>query len=163
MQCVLEPMATCHGDAVIAIFNHYVTNSFAAYPEQPMPRPFFERLLQATEGYPAFVAVDDAKRVMGFAFLRPFHPASSLRRTAEITYFIAPDATRQGVGTALLQRLIEQARPMGIDSLLGSISSRNPESLAFHRKQGFRECGRFERVGRKNGEDFDIVWMQKQL
>ncbi len=52
---------------------------------------------------------------------------------------------------------------MGIDSLLVNISSRNRESLGFHLKNGFRECGRFLKVGRKFGEDFDAVWMQKQL
>lgn len=162
-QFVLEPMTPSHGDAVVEIFNYYITNSFAAYREQPVPRPFFERLLQATEGYPAYVAVDEAKRVVGFAFLRPFRQADSLRRTAEITYFLAPEATRRGLGTALLNRLIEQAKLNGIDTLLADISSRNPASIAFHRKHGFHECGRFERVGRKHGQDFDIVWMQKHL
>jgi len=35
--------------------------------------------------------------------------------------------------------------------------------IEFHLKNGFRECGRFMKVGRKFGEDFDVVWMQKQL
>ncbi len=53
---------------------------------------------------------------------------------------------------------------MGIDSLAASVSSKNEESLAFHRKNGFRECGRFERAaGSKNDQDFDIVWMRRQL
>mgnify|MGYP001099309595 CR=1 FL=1 len=60
-------------------------------------------------------------------------------------------------------RLIEEAVPMGIDSLVASISSKNEESIAFHRKNGFRECGRFEWAGRKNDQDFDIVWMQRRL
>ncbi|HOW73348.1 MAG TPA: GNAT family N-acetyltransferase [Phycisphaerae bacterium] len=118
----LVPMTACHGDAVVEIFNHYVSHSFAAYPEQPVPGPFFDQLLQATQGYPAFVVVDETRRVTGFACLRPLHPASSLCRAAEVTCFIAPDSTRQGVGTAMLRRLIEQATPMGIDSLVASIS-----------------------------------------
>jgi phosphinothricin acetyltransferase len=52
---------------------------------------------------------------------------------------------------------------MKINSLLANISSRNRQSLEFHRKNGFRECARFPKVGRKFGEDFDAVWMQKQL
>jgi L-amino acid N-acyltransferase YncA len=30
-------------------------------------------------------------------------------------------------------------------------------------KNGFRECGRFLKIGRKFGEDFDAVWLQKRL
>jgi L-amino acid N-acyltransferase YncA/mannose-6-phosphate isomerase-like protein (cupin superfamily) len=159
----LEPMAEGHGPAVIEIFNHYVTQSFAAYPDQPVPREFFARFQQMIQGYPAYVAVVDSGQVAGFGFLRPFHPANTLRRTAEVTYFIAPQFTKQGIGSTLLKQLMDDAARRGIDSLVASISSRNEESIAFHRKNGFRECGRFERAGRKNGQEFDIVWMQRHL
>jgi len=36
-------------------------------------------------------------------------------------------------------------------------------SLNFHFKQGFKECGRFQRIGQKFGRDFDVIWMQKFL
>ena len=52
---------------------------------------------------------------------------------------------------------------MGVDNLLANISSLNPPSLEFHRKHGFRECGRFEKILTKFGQDLDIVWMQKRL
>ena len=52
---------------------------------------------------------------------------------------------------------------MGLNSLLANISSRNRQSLEFHLKNGFRECARFLKVGHKFGEDFDAVWLQKQL
>ena len=55
----------------------------------------------------------DTGQVVGFGFLRPFHHASSIRRTAEVTYFILREFTKQGIGTNLLNRLIEQAVPKG--------------------------------------------------
>lgn len=158
----LEPMEERHGRGVVDIFNHFVTQGFAAYPDRPVPYEFFGRLQQMTQGYPAFV-VTAGQNVLGFGFLRPFHPAPTLRRTAEVTYFIAPEFTRRGIGTVLLGRLVEEAAARGVDSLLASISSKNDESIAFHRKNGFRECGRFERVGQKHGQDFDMVWMQRRL
>jgi len=50
-----------------------------------------------------------------------------------------------------------------IKTLLASISSRNKESIAFHKKHGFIECGRFKDIGRKRGKPFDVVWMQKVI
>lgn len=50
-----------------------------------------------------------------------------------------------------------------MDNLLASISSRNEQSLAFHRKRGFVECGRLRDVGVKFGKSFDVVWMQKRV
>ncbi len=85
------------------------------------------------------------------------------KRAAQVTYFILPEYTRQGLGTALLAFFVGEARKMGLDSLLANISSRNRQSLEFHLKNGFRECARFLKVGHKFGEDVDAVWMQKQL
>ncbi|GAG19401.1 unnamed protein product, partial [marine sediment metagenome] len=63
----------------------------------------------------------------------------------------------------ILRHLEEEARTMGITKILAHISSRNPVSLAFHRKHGFAECGRFPGIGRKWGKSFDVVWMLKDL
>ena len=56
-----------------------------------------------------------------------------------------------------------EAGVKGIDSLLAAISSHNQASINFHLQNGFKECGRFLRVGRKFGQDFDVVWMQRLL
>ena len=107
--------------------------------------------------------VGDAGAVNGFGFLHAWHPSECFRRTAEITYFLHPGATRQGIGSLLLDRILVEAKAMEIDSVLASISSRNSESLAFHRRHGFQECGCFPRIGRKHGEDFGVIWLLRQL
>ena len=50
---------------------------------------------------------------------------------------------------------------MGVDNFMAHISSLNEGSIRFHLRHGFTECGRFRRVGTKNGRDFDMVWMQR--
>ncbi len=163
MKYELERLTERHRKPVIDIFNFFVKNGFAAYPDTEVEYGFFDRVLEMTKGYPAFAAKDTADRTVGFGLLRPFLFAATFKRTAEVTYFLLPDTTRQGLGTTILERLIGEAKTMGIDSILASISSRNVESIHFHLKRGFVECGRFEAVGRKFGQDFDVVWMQKRL
>ncbi len=162
MDYIFETMSESHRQAVIDIFNHHVQHSFAAYPDQPVGYQFFDRFLEMSRGYPA-LAVKAGPEVVGFGFLRPFHPAGTFQRTAEVTYFIMPEHTRQGLGTAMLDFFAEQAAKLGIDSFLASVSSRNRESLQFHLKNGFKECGRLARVSRKFGQDVDVVWLQKLL
>jgi phosphinothricin acetyltransferase len=160
----LVPLAEEHRDAAVAIFNHYVSHGFAAFNEEPVGGEFFGRpLAAAADGYPALAALAPDGAVAGFALLRPIHPAPTLRRTAEVTYFLHPDHTGRGAGTAILARFEAEARALGADSLLAKVSSLNPGSLRFHRRHGFRECGRFRAVGRKHGREFDLVWFQKRL
>ena len=163
MSYSFEKMANHHGTAVIDIFNYFVSNSFAAYPAEPVSYEFFDHFLNMARGYPAVVVKDDAGTIVGFAFLHAFRSGSTFRRVAEITYFILPEHTGKGTGTAVLERFKVAAKERGITAILANISSRNEQSLRFHRKHGFEECGRFRRIGRKFGEDFDVVWMQLDL
>jgi phosphinothricin acetyltransferase len=148
-------------DGIVAIFNHYVEHGFAAYPEQPLDRSFFDFMKKIIYG-DAFFGIETAeKKMAGFAFLKRYHAYPAFNRVAEVGYFILPEHTRKGLGKRLLDRLENAARTLGIDTLLANISSLNQPSQAFHEKHGFRECGRFERISRKFGRDVDIVWTQK--
>jgi L-amino acid N-acyltransferase YncA len=161
MEYRFRPIQETDRGPLADIFNYYIENSYAAYRENIINTSFLEKLEKIASGYPLYTIETDKGEIAGFGMIHPYHPAESLSRAGELSYFLAPAHTGQGLGTRLLQRLIEDARKMGIDTLLASVSSRNEQSLNFHRKNGFVECGRFRRVGRKWDEDFDVVWMQK--
>jgi phosphinothricin acetyltransferase len=150
-------------DEITAIFNYYVERSFAAYPERPLDRTFFEFLKKIIYGDAFFVLETAEKTIAGFAFLKKYHAYPAFARVAEAGYFILPRYTRTGLGSRLLHVLEHEARAAGIDTLLANISSHNEPSISFHSKHGFRECGRFARVSKKFGKDVDVVWMQKFL
>jgi L-amino acid N-acyltransferase YncA len=70
MEIALEPMTDEHSKAVMAIFNYYIENSYAAYFEQSLPEAFYSKLLQKINGYPAYVLKDTLRdQTMGFGFL----------------------------------------------------------------------------------------------
>ncbi len=157
----LMPVSVEDGKAIIDIYNHYVKNSFAAYPENEVPYELFPLFLEMAKGYPFLVARDGFGKVLGFGFLHPHDHMSVFSQVAEITYFIAPEYIGQGIGSQILDCFLGWAREKGITSILASISSLNSGSLAFHKRNGFVECGRFVGIGRKNGREFDVVWMQR--
>lgn len=163
MEYNLVPLSSSDRKEIIDIFNYYVENSFAAYPERKVPYEFFDLFLQATAGYPTAVVKDENKTVLGFGMLRPYSPIPTLSRTAEISYFVRPEYTGKGLGSFMLEYLLSSAKEKGLNCVLSSISSLNEGSIRFHNRQGFFECGRFRKVGKKQGKFFDIVWMQKLL
>ena len=125
MNYSLESTTEEHRVPVIDVFNTSIENSFAAYPETKLRYDFYDRLLEITKGYPALVAKSEEGEVVGFAFLHPFHFASTFRRTAEITYFILPQHTRRELSKTALDRLAKAGKELGVDRLLASISSLN--------------------------------------
>ena len=100
---------------------------------------------------------------MGFGFIKPYRDLENFNHTGMLTYFILPEYTGQGVGTKIMHALLEKGKSLGIHNFVAHISSKNKQSLRFHQKQGFKECGRIKNIGHKFGEFFDLVWVQKQL
>ena len=158
-----EDISADHRNSIVDIFNYYVINSFAAFPSVPVGNEIFERFKNMAGGYPFKVINFNGKEIVGFAFLHPYHPADSLLKTAEITYFILPGHTGKGLASEILYNFIDECRKREITNLLASISSLNEGSINFHKKHGFTECGRFKNIGRKFDKNFDVVWMQLNI
>jgi phosphinothricin acetyltransferase len=158
----IRPVKKRDWSEITRIFNHFVAESFAAYPDQPVEESFFRDLRAANRKF-SFVVAEISGKVVGFAYLAPFHPASTMRRSATITYFLDPDHTGKGLGSVLLDHLLEEGRNRGIKNFMAHVSSLNEGSIQFHLKHGFVECGRFEAVGEKHGRSFDMVWLQRLM
>jgi phosphinothricin acetyltransferase len=107
--------------------------------------------LHAAAGLPVFVATeaDDTTRLVGWAALSVYRPSSGYRFTTEASVYVAPFAQRRGVGRFLLARLCEEARNRDKHAIVASIDSENLPSVALFEREGFREVGRLEGVGRK--------------
>ena len=65
MNYTFETLSESHRKAVIDIFNYYIQNSYAAYPDQPVDEDFFDRFLEMSRGYPA-VVIQAGEEVVGF-------------------------------------------------------------------------------------------------
>ena len=160
MAYTIVPLNDEHVDAALAVFNEYVPESFGAYLDAPLSAEAFRALRKSCL---AEFVVMSGKSVAGFGLLRPYHPAPTFKRTGELSYFIASGHTHRGLGTELLTQLVRSARDKGIDHVLANVCSLNPESLAFHHKHEFTQCGVFRNVGKKNGRDFSVVWFEKKI
>ncbi len=151
-----------HEQDVMEIFNYYVMNTFAAYPEKVMPQSYFKEFINMSKGYPAKVVIS-ASKIIGFGFLRPYKPFSTFKTSAEITYFIHNKYRGQGIGSELLSILELEAKRIGVKNIFASIVSRNTSSIGFHEKNGFVRVATLPEIGEKFEKIFDIVWMKKTI
>ncbi|MCL1593229.1 MAG: N-acetyltransferase family protein [Actinomycetia bacterium] len=161
MNTLIRPVSEPDWEPIAAIFNYFVTESFAAYPDQPVDAAFFRDRHAAHPMFP-FVVAEIEGEVVGFAYLSSFHPVPTMRQTANLTYFLHPEFTGRGIGAAFLEHLLEAGKTLGITNFMAHISSLNPGSIRFHLAHGFTKCGSFINVGVKNGRSFDMVWLQKE-
>ncbi len=149
---------------IYAIFEDAVRNSTAIWIDDPGTvqdrRAWL--LLRQSQNYPVLVAVEDGT-VLGYGSFGDFRPYQGFRGTVEHSLYVAPAAQRRGVGRALLEALITEARDRGKRILVAAVDSGNTPSLALHRAFGFTETGRMPGVGEKFGRTLDMVLLQRAL
>jgi L-amino acid N-acyltransferase YncA len=100
--------------------------------------------------------------VAGWAALGAVSSRRVYSGVAEVSVYVASSARGQGFGSALLGQLIELSEKNGIWTLQAGIFPENTASIELHRRFGFREVGRRERIGKLNGVWRDTLLLQRR-
>jgi L-amino acid N-acyltransferase YncA len=104
----------------------------------------------------------EGELVVGWAALSPVSRRAVYKGVAEVSVYVAESAQGRGIGQALLERLVEASEHEGIWTLQAGIFPENAASTELHKKCGFREVGRRERIGKMNGKWRDVVLMERR-
>lgn len=101
-------------------------------------------------------------RVLGWAALSPVSGRCVYAGVAEVSVYVGASSRQQGVGRALLEKLIALSEEHGIWTLQAGVFPENHASLALCRKCGFREVGRRERLGKLDGVWRDVLLLERR-
>lgn len=164
MPFAIEAAAPADVPAIAAILNDAILNSVAAWREAPMTEAEMMAWFEGRDrDYAVLVARGADGAVLGYASYGAFRAYSGYRHTVEHSVYVRSDARGQGIGKALLVRLIERARAQGLHVMVGGLEANNAASLALHATQGFTETARMPEVGRKFDRWLTLVFVQKIL
>lgn len=108
------------------------------------------------------VARDKTGAVIGWAALTLVSNRRVYSGVAEVSVYVAPDARKVGVGETLLRALIEASERGGIWTLQSGVFPENEASIRLHKKCGFREVGRRERLGKRDGIWRDSLLLERR-
>ena len=150
--------------AMREIFNEVLRNSNSIYREEEVSLEeryswFDEKI---SHGFPIFGAYDGEK-LIAYAGYGSWRAAQGYRKTVELTIYVDSAYRGSGVGSKLMQTVIDQAKNDGLHVMIGAIDSKNIDSINFHKKFGFVETARMPEVALKHGQWLDLIFMQKQL
>jgi phosphinothricin acetyltransferase len=151
--------------AITALYAHHVQTGLASFEEVPPSTDEMLRRCQGVRarGLPWRVAELDG-RLAGYCYVSPYHARSAYRFTVQDSVYVGDEFIGRGIGTALLQDVIDTCTAKGYRQMIAVVGdSGNEASLRLHARLGFRTIGQTLRVGVKFGRWVDIVHLQRAL
>lgn len=150
-------------EACAAIYAPYVTDTAITFEvETPTPTEMAGRIAASLDTH-AWVVLTDARRVVGYAYGRPFKERAAYRWACETSIYLEPGLRRRGGGSRLYLALFARLAERGYHRAFGGMTLPNEASAGLHRALGFEPVGVFQRVGFKNGAWHDVAWVQKTI
>jgi L-amino acid N-acyltransferase YncA len=147
--------------SIAEIYNHYVLRSHATFEIDPIEIDEMERRIEncLTRALPFLVAaVDD--EIRGYACAQPYKPRAAYQHSVEISVYVSPTATANGIGTALYTTLFDKLADSGVHAVIAGISLPNDSSVRLHEKFGMSKVAHFREVGRKFDRWIDVGYWE---
>ncbi len=161
----IRPATAADLPEIQGIYAHHVLSGTGTFEETPPSvEEMAARHAQVTgRGWPWLVA-EDATGVLGYCYYTQFRDRAAYRYCVEDAVYVREDVRGQGVGKALVARLMEIASAAGIRQMIALIGdSENVGSIGVHASLGFQRVGVLHAVGWKFGRWLDAVHMQRAL
>ncbi|MFZ2028717.1 MAG: N-acetyltransferase family protein [Vitreimonas sp.] len=167
-QLIIRPCFQQDLETVQLIYATHVLTGTGSFEIEP---PSLEQMTArwskvVSHNWPFLVAspLNDLSRVVGFAYATQYRDRPAYARSFEVSVYTAPTSLRQGVGSALINELLNMLYGDGAREVLAFIGdSYNAASIALHNKAGFMYVGTLKNVGEKFGRTLDVVIMQRTL
>ncbi len=110
---------------------------------------------------PIWVAEQDGK-IIGFIYLTSFYGGRpAYDKTAEVSLYIATEVQGKGLGSLLMQRMIDACPGLGVTTLIGMHFDHNEATRRLNGKFGFNQVGHIPEIaeiqGRKHGLVISIL------
>jgi L-amino acid N-acyltransferase YncA len=149
--------------ACASIYAPYVLDTTVSFElEPPTPEQMAERIAAAQDRH-AWLVLEDAGRVVGYAYANRFSARAAYRWACEVSIYLDRHRHRAGGGRRLYEALLARLAERGYRRAMAGMSLPNEASLEFHRALGFEPVGTYRRVGWKHGAWHDVAWVQRTI
>lgn len=162
---LIRPSTDADLGAITEIYAHHVQHGTGTFETTPPTATEMatRRADVRAKGLP-WLVLEDAGRVIGFAYGNWFKPRPAYRFSVEDSIYLAPQAAGKGLGRALLAELLARLEAGGIRKVMAVIGdSANAGSIGVHTALGFERIGVVKSCGWKFDRWLDIVLMEKTL
>ena len=147
--------------AIVGIYNWAVNQTFATIDSEPLEAEEAQAWWEAHGKRSLLLVSVDETGVIGWARLLPWKQRGY--DVVECLVYVDPVHHGTGIGGALLDELIKEARGLGYLTTVASIATDNRAGLALYTKYGFAVVGTIKNAAHKFDRWMDITLVQRSL
>ena len=155
----VRPMRGADWPTVAAILADGIATGFATFETEV---PDWDSWDRSHLAMPRLVAVDAADRIVGWVAGAAVSERCVYGGVIEDSVYVDPASRGHGAGALLLETFVGASERLGFWTIQAGVFPENAPSLAIHKKSGFREVGRREKIGRLRGEWRDVVLLERR-
>jgi len=167
---IIRTVTVEDAEALLNIYAYYVKNTAITFEyDVPTIEEFQQRITNTLKKYP-YLLVEKEGIILGYAYAGVFKNRAADERSAELSIYLAHDATRCGFGRLLYEALEAEMKKRGFLNLYACIGYPIEEdeyltknSAEFHEHLGYELVGKFHKCGYKFGRWYDMIWMEKLI
>ena len=150
--------------AIVAIYNSTVPTRMVTADTEPVSVASRQQWFadHSPARRPLWVA-EAGGQIAGWLSFSSFYGRPAYDGTCEVSVYLAPEHRRQGLGSQLLLRCIEQAPRIRVATLLGFVFGHNEPSLRLFEKVGFRCWGHLPRVAVLDNVERDLIIVGRRV
>lgn len=157
-------MATLEdAEAILRIYEPYILETAITFEYDPVPVEVFRKRMEGVLSQFPWLVYERDGIILGYAYCARFKERAAFNWDCECSVYIDPKAHRQGVATALYNKLFELVKQQGYYTIYALITYHHESSMELHKKFGFTEVGVYEKTGYKFGQWWDLLVMERRL
>ena len=158
---MIRPATLADAARIAEIYNPYVTDTVITFETETVTASDIKaRMKSVWEKDLPYLVIEDAGRVVGFAYAAPYRPKAAYLHSVETTIYLDPAASGRGLGGRLYRALIVALRASHAHTAISLIALPNEASVALQRATGWREVGTLTEAGQKLGRWIDVGYFQ---
>jgi L-amino acid N-acyltransferase YncA len=150
-------------ESILSIYTPFLedTNTTFDY-EVEEASAFTQRIENLLVEFPWLIVEVDGKAV-GYAYAKKHRERTAYQWSAESTVYVQEEYQGNGLARAVYEALLEILTEQKYVNIYSGIAQPNESSTMFHVKMGYTPVGVYKKVGYKNGQWYDVVWLHRTL
>ncbi len=159
-QVYLRPATVFDGNAIADIKNYYIENTDVIFTNEKVLGDVIAKDINDNKN--KYLVAEHDSEVIGYACLLDYR-SGGYYITKEVSVYVRQGSFKMGVGSSLLEALIDKSKLLGLSTLVAYISSSNAKSLSLFSRSGFENCGELTNVAFKDGKYLYVSILQLNL